>query len=381
MQYRRFGKTELQIPVLSCGGMRYQYSWEDKETPNITKENQKNLKNTVYRSFDLGINHIETARDYGTSEIQLGRFLNDLPRQELILQTKVPPYEDPAQFESVLESSFENMQQDYIDLFSFHGINLQEHLDWVMNGCYEIAHKWKQQGRIRHIGFSTHGQTDLIVKTIQTGLFDYVNLHWYFFMQRNEPAVIAANQRDMGVFIISPSDKGGKLYEPPKKLVDLCQPYSPMVFNDLFCLSNPMVHTISVGAARPTDFDEHLNVLPLLEQQDETFEIEDKIHQAILNHHGLDWVNDWDKGLPLVDNTPGKINLYEIIRFWNMATALDMTAFGKMRYALLGEKNHWFPGVNAENIDDTALKECLRNSPFTDKIISVIKEAHQMFKE
>ena len=381
MHYRRFGKTELDIPVFSCGGMRYQYSWEDKETPNITESNQENLKNTIYRSFDLGINHIETARDYGTSEIQIGCFINDLPRAELILQTKVPPYEDPKEFEKVLEHSFDNLKQDYIDLFSFHGINLQEHLDWVLNGCYEVALRWKNEGRIRHIGFSTHGQTDLIVKSIQTGLFDYVNLHWYYFMQRNEPAVIAANQRDMGVFIISPSDKGGKLYEPPQKLTDLCEPYSAMVFNDLFCLNNPMVHTLSIGAARPSDFDEHLKVLPLLEEEKETFEIEDKIQQAMLNHHGLDWINDWEKGLPLVHNTPGKINLYEIIRFWNLATALDMTDFGKMRYALLGEKNHWFPGVNAKNIDEAALKESLRNSPFPDKIITVLKEAHKMFKE
>jgi hypothetical protein len=63
-----------------------------------------------------------------------------------------------------------------------------------------------------------------------------------------------------------------------------------------------------------------------------------------------------------------------------MATALDMTAFGKMRYELLGEKNHWFPGVNAENINESALKESLRNSPFADKIIEVLKESHQMFK-
>ncbi|MCM8532794.1 MAG: aldo/keto reductase [Lentisphaeraceae bacterium] len=380
MQYRRFGKTELEIPVFSCGGMRYQFSWEDKETPNITESNQENLKKTIYRSFDLGINHIETARDYGTSEIQLGKFLNDLPRKELILQTKVPPYEDPKEFEKVLEHSFDNMQQDYIDLFSFHGINLPEHLDWVMNGCYEVALRWKQQGRIRHIGFSTHGQTDLIVKSIQTGLFDYVNLHWYYFMQRNEPAIIAANLRDMGVFIISPSDKGGKLYEPPQKLVDLCQPYSPMVFNNLFCLNNPMVHTLSIGAARPSDFDEHLKTLELIGKE-ETFEIEDKIQNAMLNHHGLDWANNWDKGLPTVDNTPGKINLYEIIRFWNLATSLDMTAFGKMRYALLGEKNHWFPGLNAETIDKEAMKDALRNSDFADRIIDVLKESHQMFKE
>ena len=73
----------------------------------------------------------------------------------------------------------------------------------------------------------------------------------------------------MGVFIISPSDKGGHLYNPPQKLVELCQPLSPMVFNDLFCLSHPEVHTLSLGAANPSDFDEHLKVLPLLDKAGE----------------------------------------------------------------------------------------------------------------
>ena len=110
MQYRRFGKTEVQIPVFSCGGMRYQYSWDDGETPNITAESQENLRNCIHRSFDLGITHIETARDYGTSEIQLGKVLHELPREELILQTKVPPYEDPKEFERVLEHSMSNLK-------------------------------------------------------------------------------------------------------------------------------------------------------------------------------------------------------------------------------------------------------------------------------
>ncbi len=75
------------------------------------------------------------------------------------------------------------------------------------------------------------------------------------------PALEEAARRDMGVFIISPNDKGGKLYTPPKKLVDLCAPLTPMQFNDLYCLARPHVHTLSIGAARPTDFDEHLAAL------------------------------------------------------------------------------------------------------------------------
>src|SRR6202044_2445195 len=119
----------------------------------------------------------------------------------------------------------------------------------------------QKEGRVRHIGFSTHATPDIIEAAINTGEFDYVNLHWYFVNDLNWSAVQAARRQDMGVFIISPNDKGGKLYEPPPKLVELCAPLTPMQFNDLYCLACPEVHTLSCGAARPQDFDEHVRAL------------------------------------------------------------------------------------------------------------------------
>ena len=68
---------------------------------------------------------------------------------------------------------------------------------------------------------------------MNTGEFDYFNVHWYFVNDLNWPAVEAAHRLDMGVFIISPNDKGGKLYEPPKKLVDCarrCRRCSSTIF-------------------------------------------------------------------------------------------------------------------------------------------------------
>ncbi len=67
MKYRRFGRTELAMPVFSCGGMRYQFKWQDVSPRAIPAENQDNLEATIRRALDLGINHIETARGYGSS--------------------------------------------------------------------------------------------------------------------------------------------------------------------------------------------------------------------------------------------------------------------------------------------------------------------------
>ena len=58
MRYRRFGRTELAMPVISCGGMRYQYKWQDVEASEIPADNQANLEATIHRALELGIIHI-----------------------------------------------------------------------------------------------------------------------------------------------------------------------------------------------------------------------------------------------------------------------------------------------------------------------------------
>lgn len=381
MEYRRFGRTELQMPLFSCGGMRYQYKWEDVPGSQIPKKNQRNLEQVISRAVDVGINHIETARGYGTSEIQLGRILPAFPREKLIVQTKVSPKPDPKEFRRQFNQSLTFLKLDYVDLLGLHGINTEELLHYSIRpgGCLDEVRKLQAQGKVRFIGFSTHAPTEVIIKAIETGQFDYVNLHWYYINQFNWSAIEAAQRHDMGVFIISPSDKGGQLYNPPKKLVELCQPLSPMVFNDLFCLSHPLVHTLSIGAARPTDFDEHLKVLPLLAKASEILPpILQRLQQEAIACLGEDWVRTWHVGLPKPEATPGGLNIGVILWLRNLAIAYDMIEYAKMRYNLLGNASHWFPGEKADRVQELELRQCLANSPHADKIPALLSDAHRL---
>ena len=137
MLYKRFGRTELQMPVFSCGGMRYQYKWQDVIPEEIPRDNQENLEAVIRRSIELGINHIETARGYGTSEMQLGKILPQFLREKLIVQTKVSPVADPQKFRQTFEKSLAYLQLDYVDLFGLHGINNAESWDYSIRegGC------------------------------------------------------------------------------------------------------------------------------------------------------------------------------------------------------------------------------------------------------
>src|SRR5438309_10341417 len=132
MKYRRFGRTNLQMPVFSCGGMRYQHKWSDVPPDEIPPENQANLERTIHRAIELGINHIETARGYGTSEMQLGRILPELPREKIIVQTKVPPTANSREFLQTFDRSMKYLGLDYVDLLALHGINHRELLRWSL---------------------------------------------------------------------------------------------------------------------------------------------------------------------------------------------------------------------------------------------------------
>jgi len=197
MKYRRFGKTNLYLSVFSLGTMRCLAS-------------EKDFLATIQEAIAQGVNHIETARGYGKSEIYLGKTLTQLPisREKLYITTKLCPTAEYNQMASQIAESLNRLQLDYIDCLAIHGINTWEHLQWVTsdNGCFKAIQEAMAAGKIRHLGFSTHGSLELIRATIDSGLFAFVNLHYYYFFPRNYPIIKFVSQKDLAIFIISPAD-------------------------------------------------------------------------------------------------------------------------------------------------------------------------------
>ena len=384
MRYRRFGRTNLPMPVFSCGGMRYQQSWSDVPWDQVDKAGQANLEATIHRSVEVGINHIETARGYGSSEMQLGPVLARFPREQLIVQTKVMPKPTAKEFRETFETSMAYLKLDHVELLSIHGINNREHLEQTLRkgGCLDEARKIQREGRARFIGFSTHATPDVISETIRSDEFDYVNLHWYFVNDLNRPCLAEAAQRDMGLFIISPNDKGGKLYLGLPKMRSLTAPLTPMQFNDLYCLARPEIHTLSVGAAKPSDFDEHIAGLEHYDRAAEAVAgIERRLREELEHAHGAAWMQRWFTNLPEYFDVPGEVNILEILRLYTYAKPLELTEWAKFRYNMLGNADHWFPGEHVAKLDWSRVRAAVAKSPFADRIPAILEEAHALWHD
>lgn len=375
MHYRKFGKTGKEISVITLGGMRYNNSWQDPRDV-VSTETLDQCANCVKLAFKHGINHIETAHGYGKSEHCYGRVLNDIlaiPRKNYFLMTKGAP-QTGAETRAFVEAQLKALKTDHIDFYGYHGINNRAIFEnaCATGGPVEALVKLKDEGIIGHVGFSTHGPLDVIQDAIATNLFDFVNLHYYYFFQRNRPAVESANARNMGVFIISPNDKGGLLYKSPTLLKNITEPLTPIQWNARFCLSTPQAHTLSFGMTEPSHFEEMAGICsqePLWGAQ----EIE--ILNALTAQRSKDSYSSID-GYAIDPGTSG-INIPEILRFRTMWKCWNMTDWCDYRYNMFQEKDHWFPGVFAtdENIAKIPDASIPKDFPLKD----LLREFHKKF--
>lgn len=364
--------------------MRSMQSWQDMPLEEITGESQDLLAQLVQRALDLGMHHLETARAYGSSERQLGEVLSGFSREQLIIQTKVRLCGDAQRFYKDVLDSLTRLQLERVDLLALHGINDYRSL-WQAcrpGGCLEMARRLQKEGKIGWVGFSGHGSADVILDAVrheQNGGFDYCNIHWYTIFQRDTPAIKEARKRNLGVFIISPSDKGGMLQKPPQLLRDLSQPLTPMQFNDLFCLSRPEVHTISVGAAEVSDFDEHIAALEFLGNKKILSDITEKWERAMMEASGHVRPDDLWGAFPPWQQTPGYINIAMILWLYNLARGWDLLEYAKSRYQKLGRDMPWVPGNNAELVRRYDLSTLAASAGMeNEKLLSLLQDAHAL---
>ena len=369
MKYRRFGRTEMMLSQFSLGCMQF-----------TGKSPESNAIATMERAVELGVNHLETARSYGNSEKRVGkalkRILKKVPREELYVTTKIGPSSKVDDFKRNFEQSMKLLGIDYLDNLDFHGPGNLETVGPAMSdrGCLGYVRKLMAEGVVRHFGFSTHGYPKGVMELVNTNEFESINLHYYYFYQGLRHVLERAAELDMGVFIISPNNQGGKLQAPTAPLSEACAPLAPMTFNHMWLLNHEAVHTLSFGPANPEQIDTNL-IAQDYDGHGPDRELFDRALARVEGHYrselGTDFCTVCNACLPCPEN----INIPGLLNWRQMHKAFDMTEYAQGRYARVGAGGAWILGEKGDAC--TKCGDCLPRCPERLKIPELLWEGHK----
>ncbi len=192
MELVRLGKTDLRVTRMGFGALPIQAVDRDSAVE------------VVRYAYQKGFNFYDTARGYTTSEGDLGRALKGFG-SEVIVATKAK-YKDMEQLDKSFNTSFDNLQRDYIDLFQFHIVNYDHELEEILKkgGPLEYLEEQKKKGRLRHVGITSH-RPKMMLKALPTGKFETVQIPLNYI--EDEPLdelIPLARSLDIGIIAMKP---------------------------------------------------------------------------------------------------------------------------------------------------------------------------------
>jgi predicted aldo/keto reductase-like oxidoreductase len=215
----------LKISALGMGTMRLPTR---KDYNDIDEEATYEM---VKYAIEKGINYFDTAWGYhgGNSEIAMGNVLSKFPRESYYVATKFPGYDvsNMDKVEEIFEKQLKRLKVDYFDFYLFHNVcekNINEYLD-PQYKIYEYLLEQKRRGRIRHLGFSTHGSfetmqrfLDAYGKDMEFCQLQINYLDWKF--QGAKEKVEMVTKLGIPVFVMEPV-RGGKLATLPEEYLSI----------------------------------------------------------------------------------------------------------------------------------------------------------------
>jgi len=220
MVYRNF--RDLKISALGLGCMRFPLKSDDK-----TDIDQDAVQEMFDYAMANGINYYDTAWPYhgGASEICVGKALSKYPRDSYYLATKFPGFDESAMknVPGIFEKQLEKCAVDYFDFYLCHNV-AEKNIDWFLSeeyGVMDYLLSQKRNGRIRHLGFSTHGS----LKTMQRFLDAYghelefcqIQLNYLDWDLQNAKAKVdLIRSYGLAVWVMEPV-RGGRLAVLPEE--------------------------------------------------------------------------------------------------------------------------------------------------------------------
>ncbi|MBN2344658.1 MAG: aldo/keto reductase [Deltaproteobacteria bacterium] len=264
MQYRPFGKDRYPVSALGFGAMRFPVK------DNHTVDEDAAIELLRY-GIDKGINYVDTAYIYhdGRSEEIVGRALKDGYREKVRVATKSPGHlvKNAADFDRILDEQLRRLDMDYVDYYMFHGIGKAGLEDIQREKLFDSIEKAKQAGKIGHIGFSFHDNTEAFISICDAyDGWEYCYMQYNYMdvaKQAGREGLMHAADKGISIVVMEPL-LGGRLANPPKDVADMMASHhlqrSAAEWSLSWIWNHPQVAMILSGMNSKAQIDENCRI-------------------------------------------------------------------------------------------------------------------------
>ncbi len=270
MQYRTVGDTGVEVSALGIGTMRFQ--------------GEENAAEIINRALDLGLTYLDCGAAYSfksdeqNSEMWTGKAIAGRERSSMVISSKAQPRPGEPKLEKNLnintrdqmwqcmEASLRRLGIDYFDFYQFWDMSQPEHFNAGCRGKdspLAALREAKEQGIVRHLGFTTHGGPEFIVESLQrVPEFRFVTVYYNFTNRYVEEAMIYAGGHKVGLAIMGPL-YGGILTGRSEAFADDVPELQDMPVHEVafrFLYARPDISTVLSGMNQLEHLEENARI-------------------------------------------------------------------------------------------------------------------------
>ncbi len=369
---------------LGMGLMRLPLMDENDQTSIDYEEVNK----MVDAYMDAGFDYFDTAFVYheGVGEAAFRKCVVErYPRESFKIATKLPLFviTEESQLEPIFAQQLENCGVDYIDYYMLHNVSGFTENAWKNVDLYSFIQKKKEEGYIKHIGISTHGNAEFLEEI----LFDHPELE-FVLLQINyldwedegiesRKCLEVARKYNKQVMIMEPY-KGGFLADVPEEAEKIMKEYNPdrsvVSWAMRFVANIEDVEVVLTGASNLEQLESNIREFndadPL---NDEEMEIISQVSEIINSNITVDCT----KCRYCVDTCPEDIDIAKIFDLYNKHKLLETDEWTQFGNAYLNYSKLDGVGIASDCIE---CENCIEECPQQINIPEVLKDVAKTFE-
>ena len=327
MKYRTMGKLGIQASAFGLGCMRF----NGPASGDSIIDEQKAIT-LIRRAIDGGVTYLDTAYVYldKTSEIVLGKALQDGYRDRVTIATKMPceAVHNRSEMQALLDEELRKLQTDHIDFYLMHGINREKWEYFKSIGAPEFFDDMKKAGKIRYKCFSFHGPYDEYAYILQDYDWDMVQLQYNFMDIHNQAGtrgVELAGKLGIPVVIME-GLLGGRLAKAPANVQALYDAFpvrrSPVEWAFRWLCNRPEIAVVLSGCNEADQIDENLRIFDTVGNgimSDDELRLMDQVRAAYISRTKIGCT-----GCRYCMPCPNGVNIPGVFSVWNNVSLYDM---------------------------------------------------------